>query len=277
MVEVSQRRSHLVDEGVGDDWPSEAEIEAEVARYLEVYERVKARRASDPDQDYVRYHMSALQLATRGMTPEERAEMFEFVIHYDLEPDDPVFLAYAAHGQVFTLLKRLPKKLVTLLEGWLRHVQRSMQDYQSAAVAVHQAEVSRSVNILLQKTAADQFIRTLNVTSILVSSVLLLTAMGIGWLLGDRYGHWSRRYAPGQPQTLTIQEVTALDWAMGPEGQLARRLVEMNRDLLMRRESGVLCEQEAQRAGLTRIDEHGTAADGFCLLWVKPMGERVYQ
>ena len=117
MVEVSQQRPHVVDEDVGDDWPSEAEIEAEVARYLEVYERVKARRASDPDQDYVRYHMSALQLATRGMTPEERAEMFEFVIHYDLEPDDPVFLAYAAHGQVFYSAQAVAEEAGDVVRG----------------------------------------------------------------------------------------------------------------------------------------------------------------
>lgn len=229
-----------------------------------------------------------LALALRDRDEAFKNKVYEIVIQTGLDPEDPAFLLMVATGRLELMLEESPKELEALFDQWsqriytqLQHYREGLEHYERTAIKAQEKAISQSVHALIRKTAIDKLVHSFSAASIVIGGTLLLVAGIAGAVLGSTWTTWRQaqtEYAPGEPRRLTLDEAKALEWATSSEGQLARNLMEWNHGLLTRNSQGkFICEQDAERLGVTLELEGRKASSGFCTLWTRPLGDRQFQ
>jgi hypothetical protein len=218
-----------------------------------------------------------LDLAIRGKDDAFKARVWEVVVQTGIEPDDPAFLMMIATGRLQVLLEDSPKEMETMFDQWQTQLYDRLQNYEKVAVKVQQKAISQAVTTLIKHTEFERAIHS--VPSLIAAGVLLLIAAVVGGLLGVGGMLWyqASNLDPSSPRRLTRKEANALEWAITNEGQLARNLMEWNRDLFSRDNVGqFICAKEVKRLGVTLEIEGSSrkAVSGFCTVWVQPPNQR---
>jgi hypothetical protein len=70
---------------------------------------------------------------------------------------------------------------------------------------------------------------------------------------------------------LTVKDAATLDWANSVDGQLARNLIDWNRDYLK------ICERDVKKLDVKFSLGSQKSVSGFCLLWVTPPQQRKFE
>lgn len=167
-----------------------------------------------------------------------------------------------------------------MFEGWserlhhhLEQCQDRLQHQEQVAVKAQEKEIAAAVKRLILKASFDKVLYGLTIGNILTAGVILaLTALAGFWLGQLRQAAVRPNYATG-PVRLTLDEVNALNWATSEDGQRARQLWNWNQDLL----HDWRCEQQAAELGITLALQGELADQGACVLWVRPVEERILQ
>jgi hypothetical protein len=229
-----------------------------------------------------------LALALRDRDEAFKNKVYEIVIQTGLDPEDPAFLLMVATGRLELMLEESPKELEASFDQWsqriytqLQHYREGLEHYERTAIKAQEKAISQSVHALIRKTAIDKLVHSFSAASIVIGGTFLLVAGIAGAVLGSTWTTWRQaqiEYAPGEPRQLTLNEAKALEWATSSEGQFARNLMEWNQSLLIRNSQGkLLCEQDAERLGVTLELEGRKASGGFCTLWTRPLGDRQFE
>lgn len=229
---------------------------------------------------------SLLSIALQDQDEAFKNKVYQIVIQTGIDIDDPMFLVLAATGRLETLLEESPKELSALFDQWseLIHSQlddysKSLEHYERAAVKGQQKAIARSVSDLIRKTAFEKFVFSINALSLALGSVIILSALGLGGLLGSQYAKYQAaqtKYAAGIPQQLTVDEVLARQWAQSKDGKFAKQLMTWNADLLSLAGNQRACQVQAKELQVTLQMGDRMAQSGFCTLWVSPVDKRQF-
>lgn len=201
--------------------------------------------------------------------PTMRSRILELVQKTGVQENDPVFLILVGTAQVQGLLESGPKQLQQTFEYAHQQILGKLQGYEQAARRGVEDSVAKSVESLVQKTAAAKSrVTWLSLCGgcVAIAGVLLLGIFG-----GVNYHRFTTSYDPAGPRQLTLDEAQALKWAMSPEGQYAQKIMTWNEDLL-----GGECDQQVQDLGVTIQMGTRKASSGFCLLWIAPPEDRQF-
>jgi hypothetical protein len=218
-----------------------------------------------------------LDLAIRGKDDAFKARVWEIVVQTGLSPDDPAFLMMIATGRLQVLLEDNPKEMEAMFDQWQTQLCDHLQTYEKAAVKGQQKAIAQAVTALIRRTEFERAIHS--VPSLVAAAILLLIAAGVGGFIsvGGMLWYQSSNLDPSGLRQLTQEQAKALEWAGSNEGKFARNIMEWNRELLSRDQSGELtCSKDVKRLGVTL--EIGSsskkAISGFCTLWVQPFNQR---
>jgi len=221
-----------------------------------------------------------LAIALDGQDDRFKTKVYELVIEFNLEPDDPLFLVLVATGRLETLLDERPQELSALFDQWENRVhtqlgeyREGLEQYERTAVKAQEKAIAQSVHELIRRTTFEKFIHSFTVASVGLAAALALAATGLGGMVGYQFHAAQVRaiqYAPGKPRQLTLAEANALEWVSSSEGQQAKRLWEWNQDLL----ANYACEEQADQLGITLSLQGQLAERGACVLWVRPIEQR---
>ena len=226
------------------------------------------------------FNHSALDHLLIGEPDYVKAKVFEVLMQYNLDSDDPAFILMSATGRLQALLEEKPKDLNALFEQWrddtyrqVAEYREGLKEYERTALEAQKTAIAQTVQALIRKTAIDQFMHQLSAASTIVAAVILTIAAGVGGSTGWMYAQWQRSQIEADPagkRQLTLEQANTLKWAMSREGQFAREMMTWNQDLLVRNWQGrFACEEQAKKLGVVlRIGEQKVDS-GFCALWVR--------
>jgi hypothetical protein len=241
----------------------------------------KRRNVTDGyTDDYQNRSQSLLKMALSDQDDRFKAKVYDLVLEYGIEPDDPLFLVLLSTGRLEVLMEEKPQELSALFDQWENRIHDQLDDYKQGletyertAVKAQEKAIAQSVTQLIQGTVMDKFIHSFTLASVSIAAVLGLSALSLGGWAGYQLhaAHTKAiKYAPGQPRQLTQAEAEALEWATSNEGSKAKDLLEWNKDLLYNN----ACEAQTKQLGLTLTLEGQKAKQGACVLWVRPIEQR---
>jgi hypothetical protein len=179
------------------------------------------------------------------------------------------------------------------LRHFLNRAEKTFELQSRAALDVQSKSISDSVNHLVKGAAYEKVSH--DMFALIRAGSILLGAIGIGVFIGLAIPKLdsANAIAVGEAKKLTREQVKALDWGLGEagrfgrnnpefmrwarsdEGRYARSLMQWNQTLLSDVGWGErLCERDAKELGITLKVDGREAKSGFCVLWVKPPGQR---
>ena len=192
-------------------------------------------------------------------------KLMTMVIKLGVNPDDPLFVVLGALGNLEFLLEQAPASLQLQFNEWKEDIGQIQQKEHKKAIADYKHDISHAVGELItltEKRASRSF------QSLVPAGAILLGTFCFGLFAGITIPPWLEG---GYTTTtkLTQTEVDALNWAISDEGKYARNIMEWNKGYL-----GGLCERDVQELGVKLTYGTQERKNGFCVLWVKPPGQR---
>ena len=145
------------------------------------------------------------------------------------------------------------------------------------AVDVNQKAVAESVTKLIRRTQIEKIKGSF--WSLVFGGSMALALLGIGGVVGfgAAISFARPKLDPSGPRQLTLEEASALEWAMSDEGRFAKEFMKWNDSLLASSGGDRFCERDAESLPVALTIEGKEAINGFCALWVVPPGNRSFQ
>ncbi len=226
--------------------------------------------SQDSPQKFTERYDEPVRSLLEGILANKDDEFVEkvmtMVIQLGIDPDDPLFVVLGALGNLEFLLEEAPASLQLQFQQWKEDMGKLQAQEHRKAIADYKRDISRAVGELLtltEKRASRSF------QSLVPAGAILLGTFCLGAFAGITIPPWLEG---GYTTTtkLTQTEAEALNWARSGEGKYARQLMEWNKGYL-----GGPCEQDVQRLGVKLTYGTQERINGFCVVWVKPPGERM--
>lgn len=224
-----------------------------------------------------------LSEALEGKPESFKNHVYELMMEYKLDRDDPALMMLIMTGRLELLLQERPERISGLFDLWEKRLfdlvegtKEVLKQHERTATKAQEIEIARSVSTLMRKATFEKFIHNFTFASCAIASALTAFSLMMGAIGGYQYKSMqlaSIEYAPGAARRLTNEESQALDWAMSAEGERAKNLLTWNQDLLYNN----ACESQAQKLGLTLELQGQKAKKGACVLWTRPVQERDLQ
>lgn len=214
--------------------------------------------------------VSKLDSLLEGQEPDFAARVLRIVRETGLRPNDPLFTILISTSTLKLLLQDAPKQLKATFEYLQQEMFSSLSAYEAAAAKGTEKRIATAVDKLIEKTQVSK--ARLTMQTALPVGLMFLATLGLGVLGGMAFSRWQGNQLaqdPHGPRQLTLEEANALDWAMSNEGQLAKKIMDWNDNLVNRG-----CEKEIEELGITYRLGNKQAVSGFCTIWVAPSGDR---
>lgn len=212
------------------------------------------------------------EIVNKQGEPEAKSVIRALAQATGLSENDPLFLLLIGLSPIGITLEKSPNIIKQTFLQCHNQLRRELQDYEKIATQGIEREIATSVRTLLGKTKAAKNQVTLD--SFLSAGLIALCLVVAGWLGG--FGMSQKQVAkqrldPSGAVQLTLEEATAMAWAMSPDGQYAKTLLSWNEDLLAGQ-----CQQQMSELGVTIQVGARKAKSGFCLVWTEPPEARKY-
>ncbi|MEA5536934.1 DUF6753 family protein [Crocosphaera sp. XPORK-15E] len=191
------------------------------------------------------------------------AKVMTLVFKLGVNPDDPMFVILGALGNLEFLLESAPAALQEQFKEWRQDIGKLQEQEHKKAISDYKKDISRAVGELItltEKRAKSSFKSLVPAGAILLGTFCFGAFMGITvppWLEG---GYSNKK--------LTQTQAESLNWAMSGEGKYARQIMEWNKGYFAN------CEQDVQKLGVKLSYGTQERINGFCVVWVKPPGQR---
>lgn len=207
-----------------------------------------------------------------GKSEAFKAKVLEFVTHSGLSTQDPEFVVLLAISILTGVLTEKPAQMNELFARWREGIQQSLElteikifEQQKTAVSVAIAQTARELVRKAERQEATRFWKSIAPGAIVAGIVLAM-----GFVAGMTVPPYlSGGYVEGKK--LTAKDAATLDWANSADGQLARNLVDWNRDYLK------VCKRDIKKLGVKFSLGNQKSVSGFCLLWVTPPQQRKFE
>ncbi len=225
--------------------------------------------SQDSPQQFTQQYDEPVRSLLEGILANKDSEfvrkVMTMVLKLGIHPDDPLFVVLGALGNLEFLLEQAPASLQLQFNEWKEDIGQIQQKEHKKAIADYKHDISHAVGELItltEKRASRSF------QSLVPAGAILLGTFCFGLFAGITIPPWLEG---GYTTTtkLTQTEVDALTWAMGGEGKYARNIMEWNKGYL-----GGPCEKDVQELGVKLTYGTQERKNGFCVLWVKPPGQR---
>ena len=217
-----------------------------------------------PEQ-YVESVNTFLEEVLENKNDEFVAKLMTLVIKQGIHPNDPLFVILGALGNLEFLIEEAPAALQEQFNEWRQDIGKLQEQEHRKAIADYKKDISRAVGELItltEKRAARSF------KSLVPAGIILSVAVCFGAFAGITIPPWLEGgYAT--TKKLTTTQADALNWAVSKEGKYARQIMEWNKGYL-----GGPCEKDVQELGVRLTYGTQERSNGFCVLWVKPPGQR---
>ena len=212
------------------------------------------------------------EIVNKQGEPEAKAVIRSLAQATGLSENDPLFLLLIGLSPVGITLEKSPNIIKQTFLQCHNQLKRELQDYEKMATQGIEHEIATSVRKLLEKTEISKAQVTLK--SLVGAGVIALALVSLGLLGG--FGISQRQIAaqrldPSGAVQLTLEEASAMTWAMSPDGQYAKTLLSWNEDLLAGQ-----CQSQVNELGVTIQVGVQKAKSGFCLVWTEPPEKRQY-
>ena len=212
------------------------------------------------------------EIVNKQGEPEAKAVIRSLAQATGLSENDPLFLLLIGLSPVGITLEKSPNIIKQTFLQCHNQLKRELQDYEKMATQGIEHEIATSVRKLLEKTEISKAQVTLK--SLVGAGAIALALVSLGLLGG--FGISQRQIAaqrldPSGAVQLTLEEASAMTWAMSPDGQYAKTLLSWNEDLLAGQ-----CQQQVNELGVTIQVGTQKAKSGFCLVWTEPPEKRKY-
>ena len=212
------------------------------------------------------------EIVNKQGEPEAKAVIRSLAQATGLSENDPLFLLLIGLSPVGITLEKSPNIIKQTFLQCHNQLKRELQDYEKMATQGIEHEIATSVRALLHKTEASKAQVTLK--SLVGAGAIALALVSLGLLGGFGISQKqvaAQRLDPSGAIQLTLEEASAMDWAMSPEGQYAKTLLSWNEDLLAGQ-----CPSQVSELGVTIQVGNRKAESGFCLVWTEPPEKRKY-
>ncbi|CCQ56284.1 DUF6753 family protein [Crocosphaera watsonii] len=198
-------------------------------------------------------------------------KLMTIVFKLGLNPNDPMFVILGALGNLEFLIEQAPAALQQQFTEWRDDIGKLQAQEHKQAIANYKKDISNAVNELLNITDKRS---SRSIRSLIPASAILLSTFCLGMFAGITVPPWVQGklgggYSNANHSQLTHNQVSALNWAMSNEGKYARQIMKWNQGYL-----GDNCEKDVQELGLKLSYGTQERSNGFCVVWVKPPGER---
>jgi hypothetical protein len=272
---------------------------------------------------YERDTESLISQVLKGKDPEFRAHVINTAYRYGLDKNDPLFIVLLATGQLELLLEKKPdeidhffkewqfrwqsdlknsqtiisqelEQVQQFVDSWAQESRQFLERQSKAAVAVQNRNISNSVKTLVRQAALEKVAH--DIWSVIFGSGVVFSCIAVGVFIGLAIPRFAKapELDPTGPRQLTLQDASALEWGLSPEGQFAqknadtvrwamsnegkyaRQFMSWNEALLSEKNGKKLCETEVNRLGVTLTIEGKPAKGGFCTLWTRSPREREF-
>ncbi len=230
--------------------------------------------------------ISLLNLVLQGQDEDFKNRVLELTMQFGLDADDPLFLTQIGLNQVQLLLEEAPTSFQDLLDHWTERLHTTFKQYETAlnskakvAAKLMEKDLQSMVDGLVRHTTKIQYvhtlIRNLNLMSLSLTGVVLLTALILGGMAGMLYErHQQQTIDPTGLRQLTLKEANLLEWAKSADGQLAYNIMDWNRYLLKGKGKNRECVKQIESKGLGLTWYGKTTEYSSCVLWIVPPEER---
>ncbi len=218
-----------------------------------------------------------VDLALKDIKPHMKEEVFKFLVTSKVKPDDPLFKLMLACHYFNLVTLNAPNEIEKAFEvgivNLLTKLGKQIDELKSASVKQIEADISRSVNRLLEQQDKQTPKR----------KWLSRIAFGGGGLFLFGLGAFcAYQYAQMQYQsTLEMENRQLLTWAKSKEGRFAKNLMQWNPGLL-----DGSCSKSVARLGIgwsQAVTKDGQvlgdrkATTGYCVTWRIPPEKRKFQ
>ena len=198
-------------------------------------------------------------------------KLMTMVFKLGLNPNDPIFVILGALGNLEFLIEQAPAALQQQFMEWRDDIGKLQMQEHKQAISNYKKDISCAVNQLLNITDKRS---SRSVRSLIPASAILLSTFCLGMFAGITVPPWVQGklgggYSNANHSQLTHNQVSALNWAMSSEGKYARQIMNWNKGYL-----GDNCEEDVQELGLKLSYGTQERSNGFCVVWVKPPGQR---
>ena len=206
-------------------------------------------------------------------SPRIRENILEIVNATGVRENDPVFLLLVGTGKLQGMLETGPDQIKQTFEYAHQQILGSLEDYEQAARRGVENQVAQMAKDAIAKAGKSK--AQITAQALIGGGIAALLLIAMGAAMGLAWFKTTTRLAPGGPVQLSVEEASALEWAISQEGQYARQIVTWNEDLL-----GGECQAQIQQfidqEGLTIQYGARKARRGICLLWIVPPEKREY-
>ncbi len=216
-----------------------------------------------------------------GRSEEYKRKVLELVNYCGITDfNDPMFLFLLATGQLQVMLKDAPdninevfeqrnKEVKEVFSKWAKEITLVLTSVERGIVLRQQNAIAEAAKELLKKSIkeAERAEQQRLFKSVLPASGIIAAVLGLGCFMGMTVPSYLQGGYVGT-RNVTAQEAESLKWAMSPEGQKARQLMEWNRDYLS------VCEKDAKALGVKLTFGKQQAEAGYCILWTRPPEQR---
>ncbi len=220
---------------------------------------------------------TSLDIALEGYSPEVRAKIYQIVLRAKVPVDDPYIAIFLSNAEVAATVGQAPELIQSAIgnayAAGITQTQQLITSIQGAAIESQKDAIAKGVADLVkhQKTSTQTEHWQAVVLPLSGLCTLMLVA---GVLVGFAIPGLNKPVLdPRGKQTLTLQQAMDLEWASSSEGQLARQLLEWNREKLV----GMGCKQDVANLGVTLTVDGKKAKSGYCFVWVSPPQERSFE
>jgi hypothetical protein len=207
-----------------------------------------------------------------GKSEAFKAKVLEFVTKSGLSTQDPEFVVLLAISILTGVLTEKPTQMNEMFVRWQQGIQQSLElteikifEQQKTAVNVAISQTARELVRKAERQEANRFWKSI-APGVIVTGIVLAVGFVAGMAVPT---YLSGGYVEGRK--LTAQDAATLDWANSADGQLARNLVDWNRDYLK------VCERDIKKLGVRFSLGNQKSSSGFCLLWVTPPQQRKFE
>ncbi len=220
---------------------------------------------------------SALDELLEGKDDGFKYRVLNAIVKTGVKPSDPIFMLLAETVPFRLTIEDVPEAIDTVLKRWFAEVEKVHDTVEVDIVRRQETAIADAASNLvsenleqakaaIRQEKAEDFFR-----SILPAAGVLTAAFFVGAIAGVGIPRLVQPpLDPSAPRQLTLEEANALQWIKTDEGRLAKKIMDCTGDYLL---SGQ-CEKDVKELKVNLTMNNRKAHSGFCILWVKPFGER---